>query len=228
MIAVLIPSRYPDHLLACLERLALRQERWWRRARLVVADNGLPRTVRREWPQATWVDVSDPFNFARAINLAVRAASGCDYFVLNDDTLMLSNAWLDMLEITMNRHPDGLIAARVSGVVTPASEQGRELHPLEVVESGTMLAFVAVLIPQAIWADVGELDERFSGYGYEDDDYCRRVLAKGYHLYVTGSVHVQHGLSGHTGSSSYRRRYGPEGVRALADEAEEIYRQKWG
>ncbi len=55
-----------------------------------------------------------------------------------------------------------------------------------------MLAFFCVLMPTSVQQRIGALDENF-GWGYcEDDDYCYRARAAGYHLSLCPGSRVEH------------------------------------
>jgi GT2 family glycosyltransferase len=64
---------------------------------------------------------------------------------------------------------------------------------------------VCVYIPAHTLKKVGFLDERYTEYGSDDKDYCRRVLAAGYTLGVTHLCSVRHGFDRQRASSSFRR-----------------------
>jgi hypothetical protein len=55
-----------------------------------------------------------------------------------------------------------------------------------------MMGFVCVYIPRTVIDRVGLLDERYVGYGYDDDDYCKRVRDAGLKLAVSGKCIVEH------------------------------------
>jgi GT2 family glycosyltransferase len=85
-----------------------------------------------------------------------------------------------------------------------------------------MLAFVCVYIPKVVYDRVGPLDERFIGYGFEDNDYCTRVLQAGLQLGIWDGCIVEHG--GEL-SSTFRTR--PD-IHMLFRQNELIFRSKWG
>jgi GT2 family glycosyltransferase len=86
-----------------------------------------------------------------------------------------------------------------------------------------VLCFIAILIPREVWQLVGELDERFTHYGCEDDDYCRRATLEGVRLGIWDQC-----LVGHDGRSSFRSgNAAQENSKQLALNRQ-IYRKKWG
>jgi GT2 family glycosyltransferase len=55
------------------------------------------------------------------------------------------------------------------------------------------LPFVCVMIPRLHWQTLGPLDERFTGYGCEDVDYCWRAREAGLDLAIYHPCKVFHG-----------------------------------
>lgn len=193
MISVLIPSRtdaYLEHLLTSMETSQAASA-----SQVIVGDNGLSPELKARWAAVQFVDVPKPFVFARAINMAAQASWPGDHLlVLNDDTTIASPHWLLMLEQMLQNIPPeyGMISLHIDGGVGNP-DQTQEAPIDGVIETDKTVCFVAVLIPNAVWRTVGPLDERFIGYGMDDNDYCARVKQAGFKLGVTGAVSVKHG-----------------------------------
>ena len=64
-----------------------------------------------------------------------------------------------------------------------------ELYPMKT------LAFFCVMMPRAVYELVGSMDETFGRGFFEDDDYCRRIEQKGFHMACADDVLVHHHLS---------------------------------
>lgn len=165
MYTVVIPSSNLTNLTACLSHL---QER-----RIVV--------VRET-----------PFIFARACNAGIRAADNDDVVLLNDDALLASPSSLLELETLSKAHPEfGLISAAIDGVCIHTHQ-----HPRPGIQHWLApfptLAFICVYIPRATINRIGLLDQQFIGYGWEDDDYCRRNRNAGMAQAVCGTCIVNH------------------------------------
>ena len=82
------------------------------------------------------------------------------------------------------------------------------------------LVFICVFLPRELREAAGPLDERFTGYGFEDDDYSRRVLRAGYPLSVFDGCVVEHGEL----PSSFRKRPDHQALWARNDA---LFRAKW-
>src|SRR5262249_12754943 len=85
-----------------------------------------------------------------------------------------------------------------------------------------VLGFFCVYLPKQVQDAVGPLDERFSGYGFEDNDYCARVLAAGLKLGIWDVCVVDH--SGEF-PSTFRNR--PD-IWSLYARNWRLFRDKWG
>jgi GT2 family glycosyltransferase len=167
-----------------------------------------------------WVPGIRPFVFSRNINLGIREA-GTDVVLLNDDARLLTPRGLTHLANEVTRHPAlGLCSPGILGVVGNPNQLATGRSELRVEQ--TMLAFVCIYIPRSTYQHVGPLDERFTGYGFDDNDYCARVLAAGLRLAVWDGCIVDH--SGEIGST-FRTR--PD-IGALFALNQRRFRDKWG
>ncbi len=187
MLDVLIPSRTDTYLARALDSLFWHGGFQGTGRRIIVGDNGLE--AREEHPTVTYVDIPRPFNFARAINLCAAAADPThDLFVLNDDAHPLDFYFPVGVECAIRwglEEGYGLLSPRIEGGV--GNEDQRMKTPIGTIHpTYTTICFMAAIIPRVIWNKIGLMDERFTGYGCEDADYCRRVVEAGYKLGVAG------------------------------------------
>ena len=85
--------------------------------------------------------------------------------------------------------------------------------------------FVCGYIKRSVWNLVGALDENFDGYGYEDNDWCRRMEAAGLRTQTTDSVIAEHA----GGTSFYRREHlGGPCVQLENERVRNLFQKKWG
>ena len=114
-----------------------------------------------------WSD--EPLGFSGANNAGIIAAKG-DYIVLlNDDTVLLNNTWIDLL-----RAP---FADSTVGITGPLK--------FSVDCRGTQrdaMAFWCVMIRKEVFDKIGLLDLIFNPFGFEDLDFCIRAVNAGYYL----------------------------------------------
>lgn len=210
-LAVLIPSKTSEYLHRCLSSLEASQP--GSAASVIVGDSshGLLDGIRADWPQVRFVDVPQPFVFAHAINLMQKAVPGHDTLVLNDDTEMATPHWQTFCEALLASPAAsayGIISLQIDGGVGNGEQRAQGLKLDEVVETDKTVCFVAALIPTRAWQKIGPMDERFTGYGLEDDDFCHRARAAGLKCGVSGAATVRHGAAGFPHSSTYLRTLG--------------------
>jgi GT2 family glycosyltransferase len=84
------------------------------------------------------------------------------------------------------------------------------------------------LIRRAVIDQIGLLDERFIGYGWEDVDFCRRAVTAGWNIACTGDAVVKHGHKETPYSSSFIRNADQREYERKILVGRAIYQQKWG
>jgi GT2 family glycosyltransferase/glycosyltransferase involved in cell wall biosynthesis len=80
-------------------------------------------------------------------------------------------------------------------------ERRREAFKGNIVECD--VTFFNVIIARKVLEDVGLLDETFFPGGFEDDDYCLRLAAKGYPIALARDVYIHHFGSASFGKLEY-------------------------
>ncbi len=188
--AVVIPSANAAKLIECV-RAIRRHEPSLDPSRIIVVDDGARAGAGSELPDVRWVEGVRPFVFATNANLGIAAAGGDDVVLLNDDARLVTSGGFTALAAHVDRQPSlGLVAAAVRGAVGNRAQRPRASGGLRAERS--KLCFVCVYIPRSVYGAVGPLDERFVGYGYEDDDYSLRVRERGFELGIADDCVVEH------------------------------------
>jgi GT2 family glycosyltransferase len=222
MYSVVILSRDPRNCSACVMAL-YKQEPDLPRERIIVVDDGAREKAAANCPRITWLQGRKPFIYARNLNIGLHFAfdvQGVDGAIaLNDDALLdTKRGFTALSEMCQRDERLGLLSPAINSVGNP----NQQFKGFEHVRNETrMLCFVSVYIPRRTWTAVGELDERYTGYGMDDDDYSLRVRNAGLHLGVWDECKVDH-LSL---NSSYR---GLAGAGGDYRPNLEIFKQKWG
>ena len=201
--SVIIPSKNATNLLACVRAIREAGET----CRIIVVDDGAF-TDACDLDHQFWVDLNlksvlgaKPFIFARNINLGIQAAGEDDVIVLNDDALLKTPMGFTKLAEQAARGMLGMIAAACNTVGNPNQFQRPEYANVGLCRAEPrMVCFVCVYIPRRTIEVVGLLDERFVGYGMDDDDYSLRVRNAGLKLGIFDGCYVDHGSL----TSSYR------------------------
>ena len=160
-----------------------------------------------------------PFNFAANINAGLAFTGSDDVILMEDDARLVTACGLTKLHEHQSAVSDcGMVSAAIDGVVGNALQKPGGTGALR--SGGHMLAVMCVSIRRSLLRAIGHWDERFAGYGYDDDDFCRRAINAGWQLGVDDSVIVDHNL--------------PSVWRSQADHAETmranklLFEQKWG
>jgi GT2 family glycosyltransferase len=152
---------------------------------------------------------------------------------MNDDAAMTTNYWRMRAErlLQLREYLDyGLISFAINGGVGNP-EQRQSLTTMDapaVLEATKTLCFVAVLVRRTAWDVVGPMDERFTFYGLDDDDMCRRMHLAGWKCGVTQKIVVTHGMDGRPHSSSYLKYHSQAEADAMFHKNKQIYVDKWG
>jgi GT2 family glycosyltransferase len=226
-LSVIVPSRKDENLRLCLAAVRKHEPD----LRIIVVDDGL-----QTWEWAKYMPLDrrqgvKPFVFSRAINQGIAAAGQGDVVILNDDALLESPGGFKALQRAAAENPGyGLVSATTD--VAGNTQQFRQKADGVRVCSRTpgnsfaTVAFVCVLIPRRTINAVGLLDTRFGGmtpagkriYGYEDNDYCRRVSDAGLQIAIHDGCYVEHSAM----PSTFRSE--PYDMEA----ARQIYIEKWG
>jgi GT2 family glycosyltransferase len=193
-------------------KLALESIRAHTRApyEVVIVDNGSgPETT--DWLR-TLEDVRVVYNatnrgFAGGSNQAIAAARGEYVVLLNNDTVV-TEGWLDGLLDAFRRVPALGVSAvrsnRVAGVQMVPDVPYRDIDGMHAYAAERRRAYrrqgfvidraigLCLCVPRAVIDEVGGIDERFGVGNFEDDDFCLRVRAAGYRIYVCDDVFIHH------------------------------------
>jgi hypothetical protein len=212
--SVIIPSRTFSNLLPCVEAVRKHEPA----APILVIDDGIDWSAAWHLRSAlTIIPGAKPFCFARNCNLGIQLCED-DVILLNDDALLETPFGFHELEEASRAHPEFGVISAVTNVTGNLAQQPKDIG---LREEPRTLCFVCVYIPRATLDRVGLLDERFTAYGWEDNDYCRRVKDAGLKLGIFDDCYVDHGSL----RSTFRG-----GPRAAGDisAGRAIYVAKWG
>jgi len=149
----------------------------------------------------------EPFIYARNANLGIQIAGRDDVLLVNDD-VQIQSPIIDTLRQISHDYPNiGVLSPQIigDGINNLQAMARFPLRQTLTLSSSPLLPFVWVYLPRRILDAVGLLDESFTGYGGDDEDWCLRALAKGFKLGITGKVKVKHGFGDRKYSSSFYR-----------------------
>lgn len=214
-LAVVIPSKTASNLVACVAGVQKHDPA----AQVIVIDDGLDLNGSEGWESPIkLVPGKRPFIFSRNVNIGIAEAGDADVVVLNDDAILKTPGGFSLLQEAAREHPEyGVISSTCNMVGN--RNQWPKGHGLR--GDPRIVCFVAVLIPRRTIDSVGLLDERFTGYGHEDDDYCYRVRRAGLQIGIHDGCYVDHGSL----RSTFR---GDPKTPANLTIGRQIFVEKWG
>lgn len=173
------------------------------RRKIVVTSRGA-KITRPSWEV---IEGIEPFTFAQNLNIGLRAAGDSDVLAVNDD-VAFNQPIVEYLRRWFEAQGLGGLVALVS----PQVEGGignrlcrRSVEIPGTVASADPIPFVCVMLRRSALNDIGLLDERFDGYGGDDEEWGLRAMKRGWTLAVTPSVVVKHGYRERKYSSSFLR-----------------------
>lgn len=166
--------------------------------RILVRDGELIQTVPPNWRV---VDAPTPFIYARNVNLAWAEAGEQDVILCGDDVRFSGPFVRALRDKAYEDTAYGISCAQLWG----------------------QSPFVCGYFKRDVIKAVGEMDERFTGYGREDNDFCRRMEALGY---STQPVEIP---ATHNGGTSFWKRASEGGfnMQAESDRNQRLYEEKW-
>ena len=208
---------------------------------VIVVDNGsgpetLAALAKIDDPHVKIVYNESNRGFSGGNNDGIAHASGEYVIVLNNDVIV-TPGWADGLVDAFRRIPGlGISAPRSNNVtgdqqVSDAAYKDVAQMQAYALERRRLYARNGYITDRAIgfcWCisrtvldQVGALDERYVLGNFEDDDYCMRVRAAGYLIYVCNDVFIHH-----FGSRSFAANN--VDYRSTMNENWEKFAKKWG
>lgn len=173
----------------------------------------------------------EPFNFSAINNWAVNKASGEYILLLNDDTEVLNDDWLEAMLEHIQQVNVGAVGAKLlyadntiqhAGIVVglsrlaghphrflPDKKPGYFFRP-HIVQRLTAVTGACLLTKRTVWFAVGGMDEKNLAVAYNDVDYCMKIREMGYDVIYTPYAKLYHHESKSRGAddtSEKRKRY---------------------
>jgi GT2 family glycosyltransferase/glycosyltransferase involved in cell wall biosynthesis len=192
--------------------------------------------LHAQHPEIKVILNADNVGFAAGNNVGLKVATGDYVAMLNNDTVV-TPGWALTLARHLQANPDiGLIGPVTNNIgneakITIEYSNFNDMVPIALAHTAAhmgqhfplrTLAFFCVMMPRAIFEQVGYLDENFGLGFFEDDDYCRRIEALGKTIVCAEDVFVHHHLS----ASFNKLKSGAR--QALFDKNKAYFESKWG
>lgn len=190
----------------------------------------------------------EPLGFVGAVNIGFEFCreEKMDYvFIMNNDTIV-TKGWIYKLLESLEDEKVGLVGPvssppewRKLPMGKSFIEQKLKYHQvknalnsyagqLNTFFSGTalekdFLAFYCVGMRMSTLQDIGQLDPVFGIGLFDDDDYCHRVMQKGYKIILRQDVYVHH-----YHNSTFLEHFGQKKYQALLAKNKQVFKEKWG
>ena len=220
LVSVIIPTKdHPELLGPCVDSL-LEKAGWDRLEVLLVENNSCdPATfafydelLARD-PRIRLLRYDGPFNYSKIINFAVREARGDYLYLLNNDTVTLTDGLIRTLVAHAQQpgvgvvgplllFPDGIV--QTAGLALMAdgrlgfmnqgltlATHGGYLASLECPRDYSAVLGAAQMVSKALFDEVGGYDEELA-ITYNDVDFCWRVRETGHRVAYTPLAQMTH------------------------------------
>ncbi len=254
LVSVIIPTKdQPEMIRRCVESLLAKTR--YPKYEILIVDNDTRDPEAKAYlaglqahPNIRVLPYPRAYNFSAMNNLAAHEAKGDFLLLLNNDTAVLQDDWLDEMLALGQRSDVGVVGARLrypdgrlqhAGIILgmrgfPAEHAYIGMHPDEpgyfgrglLTQNLSAVTGACLLIRASLYRDVGGLDEESFGVSYNDVDLCLKVREQGQLV-----VWTPHADLLHEGSKS--QQAGTEGTdegvreRRFTREARAAY-AKWG
>lgn len=180
---------------------------------VIVVDNassdGSVEALKNEFPMVKLIVNSENLGFAKANNQGIEAASGKFVLLLNPDTEVIGQSFIEMLKFLKDNKKTGIVgpcllnsdgSVQNTGYKFPTlgilfkvnflgmSDQPVKLNKPEPVD---WLQGSCMMIKKEVFTELGLLDEAFFMYG-EEKDFCFRAKKAGWEIYSLPQCEVVH------------------------------------
>lgn len=185
------------------------------------SSDGSVTMIQTQYPQAQVIANNANLGFTKANNLALTGCKARYALLLNPDTKVTKGAIQSMLDY-MEGHPEvGMVGPRLvygDGRLQPSRRRFPTLwmalaestpwewhlphnrlarayrledRPDDVTQEVDWVTGACMLVRREVWEQVGAFDERFFMYS-EELDWCRRIVAAGWHIVYLPTATVIH------------------------------------
>lgn len=186
------------------------------KAEIIVVDNNSQddscEMVKFKFPDITLIQNKENLGFSRGNNIGVLHAKGEYLCILNPDTIVAENTFIDLLNFAESKSNLGIVGCKLidgRGNYLPESKRNipspkvalkkilgyssSYYDSLNLNEIGktSILVGAFMLLKKEVYEKVGGFDEGYFMYG-EDIDLSYKILKKGYENYYYGRTSIIH------------------------------------
>ena len=222
LVSIIIQKKNNQKILRrCIK--SLEENTTYKNWEIIIIDNNSTEKLTRSYYESLpyrIISYSEPFNFSKMNNLAVKHAKGDLLLFLNDDTKIISPNSLEEMVSLCCQKDVGAVGAKLvysDDTIQHAGaaflKTGAGFHPFQrinekkggyhnimnVVRECSAVTGACLLTKKEIFERVNQFDENFDLY-YGDADLCLKIIESGYHV-----LYTPHAKLLHEGSYSIRK-----------------------
>jgi len=222
LVSIIIPTKNNQKVLRrCIK--SLEENTTYKNWEIIIIDNNSTEKLTRPYYESLpyrIISYSEPFNFSKMNNLAVKHAKGDLLLFLNDDTKIIDPNSLEEMVSLCCQKDVGAVGAKLvysDNTIQHAGisflKSGAGFHPFQrinekkggyhnimnVVRECSAVTGACLLTKKEIFERVNQFDENFDLY-YGDADLCFKIIESGYHV-----LYTPHAKLLHEGSYSIRK-----------------------
>lgn len=228
LIAIVIPTKdHIDLLETCID--SIQSKTSYPNFQIVVADNDSEDPSSLEYfeeIQKRGIEVfriPGKFNFSKINNSIISDRSESLICLLNNDTTIINEDWLDEMVMHACRDEIGIVGAKLlfphdhvqhAGIVLGIGGIGSEafkyihktddgyIHRAFLIGNYSAVTGACMLFRKSIWEELHGLNEDETPNAYSDVDFCLRCQEKGYRILFTPFAQLYHHQSASRGQDS--------------------------
>lgn len=219
MVSLLVPTRNAlDITRTCIESVL--QKTHYPNYEIIILNNQSDDPQALAWftainenPKVKVLDYDHPFNYSAINNFGAKHAQGEIIGLLNNDTEVINEEWLDEMVMHAARKEIGCVGAKLYyfddtvqhggvivglyGIAGHAHKNVRRLdtgymHRLVSVQNYTAVTAACLLIRKEVYNAVGGLNEEDLTVAFNDVDFCLKVHQAGYRNVWTPYAELYH------------------------------------
>ncbi|MBE0492289.1 MAG: glycosyltransferase [Sulfurospirillum sp.] len=219
LVSIIIPTKNQVHFLRpCIETFL--EKTAYKNYEIIIVDNHSDEASAIEYLASLQkyenihvIAYNKPFNYSEANNIGAQYAKGEFLLLLNNDTEILHENWLDVLLSYGQRNDIGIVGPRLiypnqtiqhAGVIVGLSNcadhqfTGSDLYDpgymsrLQIDQNLSAVTAAVMLIKRSIFDAVSGLDDTHYHVNFSDVDFCLKVVKAGYKILFTPHATLLH------------------------------------
>jgi O-antigen biosynthesis protein len=219
-VSIIIPFKDQVHFLKnCIES-AIAKTHYKNFEILLVSNNSVEEKTFRYLNSVKEIDsririleYNHPFNYSAINNWAVQQSDGAYVLLLNNDTKVISDGWLEAMLEHIQQESVGIVGAKLlyddntiqhAGVIIGLGGVAGHSHRFcsdisfgyfarpSVVQELSAVTGACLLTKRSLWSRVGGLDEKHFKIAYNDIDYCLKIRRLGLDVVYTPYAKLYH------------------------------------